>query len=136
MAPGEAKNTYGTGAFMLMNTGMVRPSLGDGLLTTIACDATGGPCYALEAAIFIAGAAVQWIRDGLGLIATAAETEALASGLASNDGGLLRAGADRARGAPLGGGGAGDAGGAHPRGPPGRTSSGRRWRRWRSARRM
>ena len=86
VAPGEAKNTYGTGAFMLMNTGMVRPSLGDGLLTTIACDATGGPCYALEAAIFIAGAAVQWIRDGLGLIATAAETEALASGLASNDG--------------------------------------------------
>ena len=86
VAPGEAKNTYGTGAFMLMNTGTKRPSLGDGLLTTIACDATGGPCYALEAAIFIAGAAVQWIRDGLGLIATASETEALASGLASNDG--------------------------------------------------
>lgn len=86
VAPGEAKNTYGTGAFMLMNTGQKRPSLGDGLLTTIACDADGGPCYALEAAIFIAGAAVQWIRDGLGLIATAAETEALASGLASNDG--------------------------------------------------
>ena len=86
VAPGEAKNTYGTGAFMLMNTGQKRPSLGDGLLTTIACDANGGPCYALEAAIFIAGAAVQWIRDGLGLIATAAETEALASGLASNDG--------------------------------------------------
>jgi glycerol kinase len=71
---------------MLMNTGQTRPSLGDGLLTTIACDANGGPCYALEAAIFIAGAAVQWIRDGLGLIATAAETEALASGLSSNDG--------------------------------------------------
>jgi glycerol kinase len=86
VAPGEAKNTYGTGAFMLMNTGAKRPSLGDGLLTTIACDANGGPCYALEAAIFIAGAAVQWIRDGLGLIATASETEALASGLSSNDG--------------------------------------------------
>jgi len=86
VSPGEAKNTYGTGAFMLMNTGQKRPGLGDGLLTTIACDANGGPCYALEAAIFIAGAAVQWIRDGLGLIATAAETEALASGLASNDG--------------------------------------------------
>jgi len=86
VAPGEAKNTYGTGAFMLMNTGSTRPSLGDGLLTTIACDAAGAPCYALEAAIFIAGAAVQWIRDGLGLIATAAETEALASGLVSNDG--------------------------------------------------
>jgi len=86
VSPGEAKNTYGTGAFMLMNTGTTRPSLGDGLLTTVACDATGGPCYALEAAIFIAGAAVQWIRDGLGLIATAAETEAMASGLSSNDG--------------------------------------------------
>jgi glycerol kinase len=69
-----------------MNTGATRPSLGDGLLTTIACDANGGACYALEAAIFIAGAAVQWIRDGLGLIATASETEALASGLSSNDG--------------------------------------------------
>jgi len=86
VSAGEAKNTYGTGAFMLMNTGATRPKAGDGLLTTIACDASGGPCYALEAAIFIAGAAVQWIRDGLGLIATAAETEALASGLASNDG--------------------------------------------------
>jgi glycerol kinase len=86
VAPGEAKNTYGTGAFMLMNTGNTRPSLGDGLLTTIACDANGAPCYALEAAIFIAGAAVQWIRDGLGLIGSAADTEAMASGLASNDG--------------------------------------------------
>jgi glycerol kinase len=83
---GEAKNTYGTGAFMLMNTGATRPRVGDGLLTTIACDANGAPCYALEAAIFIAGAAVQWLRDGLGLIATAGETEAMASGLASNDG--------------------------------------------------
>jgi glycerol kinase len=86
VAPGEAKNTYGTGAFMLMNTGQTRPSLGDGLLTTIACDETGAPCYALEAAIFIAGAAVQWIRDGLGLIASASETEAMASGLLGNDG--------------------------------------------------
>ncbi len=86
VAPGEAKNTYGTGAFMLMNTGQTRPSLGDGLLTTIACDADGAPCYALEAAIFVAGAAVQWIRDGLGLITSAAETEAMALGLASNDG--------------------------------------------------
>jgi glycerol kinase len=84
--PGEAKNTYGTGAFMLMNTGNTRPSLGDGLLTTIACDANGAPCYALEAAIFIAGAAVQWLRDGLGLIKTASESEALASGLTGNDG--------------------------------------------------
>jgi glycerol kinase len=56
------------------------------LLTTIACDERGQPVYALEASIFIAGAAVQWLRDGLGLIATSAETEALAESLSSNEG--------------------------------------------------
>ena len=86
VAPGQAKNTYGTGAFMLMNTGTRRPEPGDGLLTTLACDASGAACYALEAAIFIAGAAVQWLRDGLGLVRSADETEALARSLASNDG--------------------------------------------------
>ncbi|HSA55878.1 MAG TPA: glycerol kinase GlpK [Gemmatimonadaceae bacterium] len=84
--PGEGKNTYGTGAFLLFNTGTVRPAGGGGLLTTIACDARGQPAYALEAAIFIAGAAVQWLRDGLELVETAAETEALARSLESNDG--------------------------------------------------
>ena len=54
---GEAKNTYGTGAFLLLNAGRDRPAGGGGLLTTIACDARGAPCYALEAAIFVAGAA-------------------------------------------------------------------------------
>lgn len=83
---GGAKNTYGTGAFLLVNTGTTRPAPGEGLLTTIACDATGEPVYALEAAIFIAGAAVQWLRDGLKLINRADETQALAAGLASNDG--------------------------------------------------
>jgi glycerol kinase len=83
---GQAKNTYGTGAFLLMNTGSQRPASGDGLLTTIACDATGAPVYALEAAIFIAGAAVQWLRDGLGIIKSAGETESLAASLTSNDG--------------------------------------------------
>jgi glycerol kinase len=83
---GEGKNTYGTGAFLLMNTGKQRPRSGPGLLTTVACDAGGAPAYALEGAIFIAGAAVQWLRDGLGIIAEAAETEALASSLDSNDG--------------------------------------------------
>jgi glycerol kinase len=83
---GEGKNTYGTGAFLLMNTGRERPAPGPGLLTTIACDASGEPAYALEGAIFIAGAAVQWLRDGLGIIAEARETEALAKSLASNDG--------------------------------------------------
>jgi glycerol kinase len=83
---GVGKNTYGTGAFLLLNTGASRPKSGKGILTTIACDARGRPAYALEAAIFIAGAAVQWLRDGLGVIEKAAETEALAGSLTSNDG--------------------------------------------------
>jgi len=84
--PGSAKNTYGTGAFLLLNTGGQRPRGGDGLLTTVACARDGSPAYALEGAIFIAGAAVQWLRDGLGVIGTAAETEALAQSLPSNEG--------------------------------------------------
>ena len=86
VAPGQAKNTYGTGAFLLMNTGATRPAGGDGLLTTLACDAQGDACYALEAAIFIAGAAVQWLRDGLGLLGAASEAEAMAASLVSNEG--------------------------------------------------
>ena len=84
--PGQAKNTYGTGAFLLLNTGARRPEPGGGLLTTVACDASGGPAYALEAAIFIAGAAVQWLRDGLGVVDRAADTEAIARGTKSTDG--------------------------------------------------
>jgi glycerol kinase len=83
---GEGKNTYGTGAFLLVNVGAQRPAGGRGLLTTIGCDERGGPAYALEAAIFIAGAAVQWLRDGLGIVGTAGETEALARSVESNDG--------------------------------------------------
>jgi glycerol kinase len=83
---GVGKNTYGTGAFLLLNTGTRRPARGGGLLTTIACDEAGAPVYALEASIFIAGAAVQWLRDGLGIIAQSAETETLARSLSSNDG--------------------------------------------------
>ncbi len=84
--PGTSKNTYGTGAFLLLNTGATRPAGGGGMLTTLACDATGAPVYALEASIFIAGAAVQWLRDGLGIISRASETEAMARSLRSNDG--------------------------------------------------
>ena len=84
--PGLAKNTYGTGAFLLLNTGTSRPRAAEGLLTTIACGQKGEPNYALEASIFIAGAAVQWLRDGLGIIAKAPETEGLARSLKSNDG--------------------------------------------------
>jgi glycerol kinase len=83
---GTGKNTYGTGAFLLLNTGNSRPAPGEGLLTTLACDESGDVCYALEASIFIAGAAVQWLRDGLGIISRADETEAMAASLASNDG--------------------------------------------------
>jgi glycerol kinase len=83
---GTGKNTYGTGAFLLLNTGSERPAPRGGLLTTVACDATGGAAYALEAAIFIAGAAVQWLRDGLGLVEKASDTEALARSIASTDG--------------------------------------------------
>jgi glycerol kinase len=83
---GEGKNTYGTGAFLLLNTGDTRSTPGEGILTTVACDASGAYAFALEGSIFIAGAAVQWLRDGLGIIAKASETEALAASLSSNDG--------------------------------------------------
>jgi glycerol kinase len=83
--PGLAKNTYGTGAFLLLQTGEERVGARHGLLTTIACDPEGQPAYALEGAIFIAGAAVQWLRDGLGVITAAGETEALAASLDGND---------------------------------------------------
>ena len=76
--PGMVKNTYGTGCFMLMFTGDLAVRSERGLLTTLACAADGGPAYAIEGSVFIAGAAVQWLRDGLGLIKSAAETEALA----------------------------------------------------------
>jgi glycerol kinase len=76
--PGQAKNTYGTGAFLLLNTGRRRANSKRGLLTTLACDARGKPVFALEGSVFIAGAAMQWLRDGLGLIAKAAESEPLA----------------------------------------------------------
>ncbi|HEY63199.1 MAG TPA: glycerol kinase GlpK [Caldilineae bacterium] len=85
--PGMAKNTYGTGCFMLLNTGKQAVPSRRGLLTTIAWGLGEGVTYALEGSIFIAGAAVQWLRDGLGIIATAAETEELA-GSVSDTGGV------------------------------------------------
>ena len=86
-APGMAKNTYGTGCFMLMNTGeQAIPSRG-GLLTTIAWQVSGQPViYALEGSVFIAGAVVQWLRDGLGLIQSAAETAPLAASVPDTGG--------------------------------------------------
>jgi glycerol kinase len=84
--PGLAKNTYGTGSFVLLNTGTEAPEPGDGLLTTVAWGLGDETDYALEAAVFVTGAAVQWLRDGLGIIDSAAETEALAGSLEGNDG--------------------------------------------------
>ncbi|HWC35722.1 MAG TPA: glycerol kinase GlpK [Mycobacteriales bacterium] len=75
---GESKCTYGTGSFVLVNTGSQPVRSDAGLLTTVAWDTGDGLVYALEGAIFVTGAAVQWLRDGLGIISTAAETEAVA----------------------------------------------------------
>ena len=77
-APGAAKNTYGTGCFMLLNTGATRVASSRGLLTTIAWRIGGRTTYALEGSVFIAGAAIQWLRDGLGLLGHAAESDAMA----------------------------------------------------------
>jgi len=84
--PGLGKNTYGTGSFVLQNAGGEMPEPAEGLLTTIAWGVGDRVDYALEAAIFVTGAAVQWLRDQLGIIRTADETEELARSLQSNDG--------------------------------------------------
>jgi glycerol kinase len=85
LEPGMAKNTYGTGSFVLLNAGGQVPDPAEGLLTTVAWGLDGHVDYALEAAVFVTGAAVQWLRDGLGLVTEAAETEGLAASLQSND---------------------------------------------------
>ncbi len=85
-ARGTAKNTYGTGAFMLVHAGDARPAPGRGVLATAACGPRGEPAYALEGSIFIAGAAIQWLRDGLGLLETAAESEEVARSVADTAG--------------------------------------------------
>ena len=84
--PGLGKNTYGTGSFVLLNSGEDVPTAPPGLLATIAWGIGERTLYALEAAIFVTGAAVQWLRDGLEIIDAAAETEELAASLESNDG--------------------------------------------------
>src|SRR3954453_6652989 len=83
---GLGKNTYGTGSFVLQNAGGDAPDPAEGLLTTVAWGVGDRVDYALEAAIFVTGAAVQWLRDQLGIIRTADETEELARSLDSNDG--------------------------------------------------
>ena len=86
LEPGSAKNTYGTGCFLLMNTGSRPVESNAGLLTTVAWRIGDETTYALEGSVFIAGAAVQWLRDGLGLIAKASDIEALAASVSDNGG--------------------------------------------------
>jgi glycerol kinase len=85
-AEGMAKNTYGTGSFVLMNVGAECPPPSEGMLTTVAWSIGGDVRYALEASIFVTGAAVQWLRDGLGIITSASEVGPLAASVAGTDG--------------------------------------------------
>jgi glycerol kinase len=84
--PGMMKNTYGTGCFLLMHTGEQAKQSKNGLLTTIAWRRKNTTEYALEGSVFVAGAAVQWLRDGLGIISNAAETQSLATSVSDNHG--------------------------------------------------
>jgi glycerol kinase len=110
-APGRAKNTYGTGCFLLMNTGSRAPRSRTGLVTTIAWGLTGRVEYALEGSVFVAGAAIQWLRDGLGLLPRASDSDAMARSVEDTGGvylvpAFVGLGApywdDRARGALVG----------------------------------
>lgn len=84
--PPMAKNTYGTGCFLMLNTGGRRVHSKSGLLTTLACGMDEKPVYALEGSVFIAGAAIQWLRDGLQVIKSASETETIAASVADSGG--------------------------------------------------
>ena len=79
--PGSLKNTYGTGCFMLASAGSRRPLVPEGMLTTIACDAAGQPQFAIEGSVFNGGSAVQWLRDDLGILQQAADSEQLAQSI-------------------------------------------------------
>jgi glycerol kinase len=99
LAPGMAKNTYGTGCFMLMNTGLDAVASTHRLLTTVGWQISGNTHYALEGSVFMAGATVQWLRDGLGIIKEASEVEALAASV-SDSGGVTLVPAFAGLGAP------------------------------------
>ena len=85
-APGDAKNTYGTGCFALVNTGGRRVDSSSGLITTVGWSLGGETVYALEGSVFSAGSVVQWLRDGLGIIGTSADSETLAARVSDNGG--------------------------------------------------
>lgn len=84
--PGLAKNTYGTGCFLMLNTGDQRVHSDNGLLTTLTCSISEKPVYALEGSVFIAGAVIQWLRDELGIIESAADTEKIARSVSDSAG--------------------------------------------------
>lgn len=84
--PGDIKNTYGTGCFMLAYAGDKRPDPPRGLLATIACDIHGSPAYAVEGSVFTAGSAIQWLRDEMGLIQQAVDTEIIAQSIPNTRG--------------------------------------------------
>jgi len=84
--PGTMKNTYGTGAFVLLNAGKKRPVSKHGLIVTLGCGPDGNPVYVLEGAIFVAGAAIQWLRDGLKILKHAPQSEIMARSVADNAG--------------------------------------------------
>ncbi|MFY2507144.1 glycerol kinase GlpK [Vibrio pectenicida] len=83
---GQAKNTYGTGCFLLMNTGQEKVTSKNGLLTTLACGPTGKPAYALEGAVFMGGASIQWLRDEMKLLADAKDSEYFATKVDTSNG--------------------------------------------------
>src|SRR5207247_5621764 len=87
--PGQSKNTYGTGCFLLLHVGSRHVTSRSGLLTTVACGPKGEPAFALEGSVFIAGAAIQWLRDGLGLFSEAADSEPLARSVEDTGGVVL-----------------------------------------------
>ena len=125
-APGAAKCTYGTGSFVLVNTGTEVVRSKAGLLSTVAWMTPDGTLtYALEGSIFVTGAAIQWLRDGLGLIDNAGQSEALARSVPDAGGVVFVPGADRARGTGLGSGGARGTVRPHPRHDPRAPHQGR-----------
>ena len=133
--PGMTKNTYGTGSFVLMNVGDELPDAGrgpahDGRVARIGDDVT----YALEGAIFVTGAAIQWLRDGLGIIADAAETGPLAASVARHRRRRLRPRVHRPRLAVLGSRTRAARSSASRRGTAARTSPAPSSRRWRTRR--
>ncbi|MCB9906081.1 MAG: glycerol kinase GlpK [Planctomycetes bacterium] len=89
LAEGDFKITYGTGCFLVLNTGKVRVQPDGGLLTTLALDAQGQTCYAVEGSIFVGGAVIQWLRDGLGILSSASESESVARSVPDTGGVVL-----------------------------------------------